>query len=157
MGTSQCFAFSAVFSKPRASPGTSKKSSRAEAALLMDLFETAKQAGAVKDTSNEDHAAWMRPASVGLILPASRTSSRKSYGNDGAEEFEWEGNSVVSDAATVASPERLAPDLRAASTQHPASASPSSKGTVSIAASQGGCSFPGDGAFAPLSPVVYNM
>ncbi|KAJ1469754.1 hypothetical protein T484DRAFT_1981599 [Baffinella frigidus] len=94
-----------------------RKSWRKDKTQLMDLFESAKQAGAVKDTSNEDHAEWMRPASVGLILPASRTSSHKSL-----EEFEREGSSVVSDAAThatVASPQGLAADLRAASTQHP--------------------------------------
>ena len=44
--------------------------------LLLDLFESAKQAGAVRDTSNEDHADWKRAASSWSSSIASRTSSR---------------------------------------------------------------------------------
>ena len=46
---------------------------RQDQKLLLDLFESAKQAGAVKDTSNEDHSQWMRLESVGPSPPSSRS------------------------------------------------------------------------------------
>ena len=73
---------------------------RTDAALLLDLFESAKLAGAVKDTSNEGPTEWMLVASDGLSPLSSRTPSLKSCGDNGAEKFEREGNSFVSDAAT---------------------------------------------------------
>ena len=76
-----------------------RKEWRTDAALLLDLFESAKLAGAVKDTSNQGPTEWMGVSSGGLSPRPSRTTSCASCGDNGAEKFE-QGNSVVSDAAT---------------------------------------------------------
>jgi hypothetical protein len=65
---------------------------KTDAALLQTLFESAKQAGAVKDTSNEGPSEWMSVSTAALMPPSPRSI---------AVEFDLRCTSVVSDAATA--------------------------------------------------------